>query len=102
MLSNKRNNQDHSLARILSLPRILISTRNSPRRSKSLLRATIILKCCLLLVVLPLVCSELVPAQTSRRGKTQRPAAKTQTSPEANKDFEQYVKRGDEARLAQR
>ena len=64
--------------------------------------ATIILKCCLLLVALTLVCSELASAQTSRRGKSQRPPAKTQTSPQANKDFEQFVKRGDEARLAQR
>jgi len=48
------------------------------------------------------VCSEPGSAQTSRRGKTQRPAAKTETSPQANKNFEQYVKRGDEARLAQR
>ena len=64
--------------------------------------ATIILKCSLLLVALALVSSELATAQTSRRGKSQRPSAKTQTSPQANKDFEQYVKRGDEARLAQR
>ena len=64
--------------------------------------ATIILKCCLLLVATPLVCSELAFAQTSRRGKTQRPPAKAQASPQTNAAFEQFVKRGDEARLAQR
>jgi len=41
-------------------------------------------------------------AQTSRRGKTQRPATQTQTSPKANAEFEQFVKKGDEARLAER
>jgi tetratricopeptide (TPR) repeat protein len=41
-------------------------------------------------------------AQTSRRGKTQRPAPQTQTSPKANAEFEQFVKKGDEARLAER
>ena len=41
-------------------------------------------------------------AQTSRRGKSQRPPAQTQTSPKANADFEQFVKKGDEARLAER
>jgi tetratricopeptide (TPR) repeat protein len=66
------------------------------------LRATIIFKCCLLLVALPFVCSDLASAQTRRRGKTQRPAAQTQTSPQANAEFDQFVKRGDEARLAQR
>ena len=41
-------------------------------------------------------------AQTSRRGKTQRPAAQPQTSAKANADFDQFVKRGDEARAAER
>jgi tetratricopeptide (TPR) repeat protein len=54
------------------------------------------------LVAVPLVCSEFAFAQTSRRGKTQRPAPQTQSSPQANADFEQFVKRGDEARLALR
>jgi len=66
------------------------------------LRVTFILKCCLLLVAVALVCSEFASAQTSRRGKTQRPDPHTQPSPQANNDFEQFVKRGDEARLALR
>ncbi len=55
-------------------------------------------------MTLTLVSSHLAPAQTTRRGKTknQRPPAQTQVSPKAAAEFDQFVKRGDEARMAQR
>ena len=52
-------------------------------------------------MVTVLVYSDAV-AQTSRRGRTQRPTTQPQISPKANAEFEQFVKRGDEARLAER
>jgi tetratricopeptide (TPR) repeat protein len=58
-------------------------------------------KCCLILVVTVVVYSE-AAGQTSRRGRTQRPTTQPQLSPKANAEFEQFAKRGDEARLAER
>jgi len=40
--------------------------------------------------------------QTSRRAKTQRTTPKTQDSPKANAEFDQLVKKGDDARLGER
>lgn len=53
-------------------------------------------------MAITLVCPESASAQTSRRGKSKRPAAQKPTSPQAGADFDQFVKKGDEARLAQR
>lgn len=64
------------------------------------MRGTIILKFCLLVVVITLACLELTVAQTSRRGK--RPPTQTKTTPQKNAEFDQLVKQGDEARLAER
>ncbi len=68
------------------------------------MRVTILVKFCFLLVTLPLVCSEPGAAQTSRRPKpkTQRPPSQTQITPKAAAEFDQFVKRGDEARNQQR
>lgn len=63
--------------------------------------ATVIFKFSLIVVALALL-GPAISAQTSRRAKTQRPAAKPQKSAAANAEFEQFVKRADEARLAQR
>lgn len=64
------------------------------------MRAAIIFKFCLLVVVITLACLQLSVAQTSRRGK--RPPTQTKTTPQKNAEFDQLVKQGDEARLAER
>jgi len=57
-------------------------------------------KSSLIVGLVALVCSVSVSGQTSRLGKTQRPTP--QTSAKAQAEFDQLVKRGDEARLAER
>ena len=56
----------------------------------------------LIIVAALLLLAQTTVAQTSRRAKTQRTTPKAQTSPKANAEFDQLVKRGDDARLAER
>ena len=55
--------------------------------------------CCLaVLLIFVAVCV----AQSPRKGKSKRPSTQPQTSAKANAEFDQFVKQGDEARLAER
>lgn len=54
--------------------------------------------CLTVLIIFASVCS----AQSPRKGKGKRPSTQPQTSARANAEFDQFVKQGDEARLAER
>ena len=60
------------------------------------------LKYALILVAASMLLVETSVGQTSRRAKTQRTTPKTQDSPKANAEFDQLVKKGDDARLGER